>query len=241
MKLTIVGLPIGNVEDISERALRVLQETNFIVCEDTRMFSNLWSKLTTLGKVQEKKARLKFVNDFNEHRVLPSLLAEMNLLEEAVLVSDAGMPLISDPGYKLVSEGLALGWDVTVVPGPTAESAALAVSGLPTDKYMFLGFLPKKPGKRSEMLRSVKQMAEIMKFSAVFYESTVRLEKILSEMVEVFGGETRVCLALDMTKISEKIFRGSILEILEIVRTRKLKGEATLILSLVDVLQGVSS
>src|SRR3989344_2888125 len=241
MKLTIVGLPIGNVEDISERALRVLQETGFIVCEDTRMFGNLWSKLTSLGKVQEKKAKLKFVNDFNEHRILPSLLAEMNLLEEAVLVSDAGMPLISDPGYKLVSEGLALGWDVTVVPGPTAESAALAVSGLPTDKYMFLGFLPKKPGKRSEMLKYVKQMAEIMKFSAVFYESTVRLEKILAEMVVVFGGETRVCLALDMTKISEKIFRGSILEILEIVRTRKLKGEATLILSLVDVLQGVSS
>ncbi len=234
MKLTIVGLPIGNVEDISERALRVLQETNFIVCEDTRMFSNLWSKLTTLGKVQEKKARLKFVNDFNEHRVLPSLLAEMNLLEEAVLVSDAGMPLISDPGYKLVSEGLALGWDVTVVPGPTAESAALAVSGLPTDKYMFLGFLPKKPGKRSEMLRSVKQMAEIMKFSAVFYESTVRLEKILSEMVEVFGGETRVCLALDMTKISEKIFRGSMIDILEIVKNRKLKGEATIVVSFVE-------
>ena len=232
--MTIVGLPIGNVEDISERALRVLQETNFIVCEDTRMFSNLWSKLTTLGKVQEKKARLKFVNDFNEHRVLPSLLAEMNLLEEAVLVSDAGMPLISDPGYKLVSEGLALGWDVTVVPGPTAESAALAVSGLPTDKYMFLGFLPKKPGKRSEMLRSVKQMAEIMKFSAVFYESTVRLEKILSEMVEVFGGETRVCLALDMTKISEKIFRGSMIDILEIVKNRKLKGEATIVVSFVE-------
>ena len=236
-----MGLPIGNVEDISERVLRGLSEAKFIVCEDTRMFGNLWSKLTSLGKVQEKKAKLKFVNDFNEHRVLPSLLAEMNLLEEAVLVSDAGMPLISDPGYKLVSEGLALGWDVTVVPGPTAESAALAVSGLPTDKYMFLGFLPKKPGKRSEMLKYVKQMAEIMKFSAVFYESTVRLEKILAEMVVVFGGETRVCLALDMTKISEKIFRGSILEILEIVRTRKLKGEATLILSLVDVLQGVSS
>jgi len=238
MKLTIVGLPIGNVEDISERALRVLQETNFIVCEDTRMFSNLWSKLTTLGKVQKKKARLKFVNDFNEHRVLPSLLAEMNLLEEAVLISDAGMPLISDPGYKLVHEGLGLGWEVTVVPGPTAESAALAVSGLPTDKYIFLGFLPKKPGKRSEMLKNVKQMAEIMKFSAVFYESPIRLEKIIGEMLEVFGDETQICLAIDMTKVSEKIFRGSMIEILEIVKTRKLKGEATMILSLVDVLQG---
>jgi len=234
MKLTIVGLPIGNVEDISERALRVLQETKFIVCEDTRMFGNLWSKLTSLGKVQEKKTKLKFVNDFNEHRILPSLLAEMNLLEEAVLVSDAGMPLISDPGYKLVSEGLALGWDVTVVPGPTAESAALAVSGLPTDKYMFLGFLPKKPGKRGEMLKNVKRMAEIMKFSAVFYESPVRLEKIIGEMSEVFGDETQICLAIDMTKVSEKILRGSVLEILEIVKTKILKGEAALVVSLAD-------
>lgn len=234
MKLTIVGLPIGNVEDISERVLRVLQETSFIVCEDTRMFSNLWSKLTTLGKVQEKKARLKFVNDFNEHRVLPSLLAEMNQLDEAVLVSDAGMPLISDPGYKLVREGLDLGWEVTVVPGPTAESAALAVSGLPTDKYMFLGFLPKKPGKRGEMLKNVKNMAEIMKFSAVFYESPVRLEKIVGEMKEIYGETVKMCLALDLTKISEKIFRGSLEEILEIVKTKKLKGEATLVVSLSD-------
>lgn len=232
MKLKIVGLPIGNVEDLSERALKVLQETSFIVCEDTRMFGNLWSKLTSLGKVQEKKAKLKFVNDFNEHRVLPSLLAEMNQLEEAVLVSDAGMPLISDPGYKLVSEGLTLGWEITVVPGPTAESAALAVSGLPTDKYMFLGFLPKKPGKRGELLKSIKEMQSSTKFTIVFYESSVRLEKIFPEMAEIFGEETRVCLALDMTKVSEKIFRGSLGEILETVKTKKLKGEATIVMSL---------
>ena len=234
MKLTIVGLPIGNVEDISERALRVLSEAKFIVCEDTRMFSNLWSKLTSLGKVNGKKARLKFVNDFNEYRVLPSLLAEMNRLEEAVLVSDAGMPLISDPGYKLVSEGLALGWEITVVPGPTAVSAALAISGLPTDKYLFVGFLPKKPGKRGELLKSVQEMQKLIKFTLVFYESAVRLNKILTEMVAVFDDEARVCLALDLTKVSEKIFRGSMVEVLEIVKTKKLKGEATLVVSLAN-------
>jgi 16S rRNA (cytidine1402-2'-O)-methyltransferase len=234
MKLTIVGLPIGNVEDISERVLRVLSEAKFIVCEDTRMFSNLWSKLTSLGKVNEKKARLKFVNDFNEYRVLPSLLAEMNQLEEAVLVSDAGMPLISDPGYKLVSEGLALGWEITVVPGPTAVSAALAISGLPTDKYLFVGFLPKKPGKRGELLKSVQEMQKLIKFTLVFYESAVRLNKILTEMVAVFDDEARVCLALDLTKVSENIFRGSMVEVLEIVKTKKLKGEATLVVSLAN-------
>jgi 16S rRNA (cytidine1402-2'-O)-methyltransferase len=234
MKLTIVGLPIGNVEDISERVLRVLSEAKFIVCEDTRMFSNLWSKLTSLGKVNEKKARLKFVNDFNEYRVLPSLLAEMNRLEEAVLVSDAGMPLISDPGYKLVSEGLALGWEITVVPGPTAVSAALAISGLPTDKYLFVGFLPKKPGKRGELLKNVQEMQKLIKFTLVFYESAVRLNKILTEMMAVFDDEARVCLVLDLTKVSEKIFRGSMVEVLEIVKTKKLKGEATLVVSLAN-------
>ena len=234
MKLTIVGLPIGNVEDVSDRALKVLQKTKFIVCEDTRMFSNLWSKLITLGKVEKPTARLKFVNDFNEYRVLPSLLAEMNQLEEAVLVSDAGMPLISDPGYKLVSEGLALGWEITVVPGPTAVSAALAISGLPTDKYLFVGFLPKKPGKRGELLKSVQEMQKLTKFTLVFYESAVRLNKILTEMVAEFDDETRVCLALDLTKISEKIFRGSMVEVLEVVKTKKLKGEATLVVSLAN-------
>ena len=234
MKLTIVGLPIGNVEDVSDRALKVLQKTKFIVCEDTRMFSNLWSKLITLGKVEKLTARFKFVNDFNEYRVLPSLLAEMNQLEEAVLVSDAGMPLISDPGYKLVSEGLALGWEITVVPGPTAVSAALAISGLPTDKYLFVGFLPKKPGKRGELLKSVQEMQKLTKFTLVFYESAVRLNKILTEMVAEFDDETRVCLALDLTKISEKIFRGSMVEVLEVVKTKKLKGEATLVVSLAN-------
>lgn len=233
MKLTIVGLPIGNIEDISERVLKTLQESSFVVCEDTRMFSNLWSKLVLLGKAQKFTGRLKFVNDFNEYRVLPSLLQEMNGLEEAVLVSDAGMPLISDPGYKLVRGGLDLGWDITVVPGPTAESAALAVSGLPTDKYFFAGFLPKKPGKRHETLSHYKEISKTVNFTVVFYESTARLDKILPEMSEVFGPDTPMCLCLDLTKVSEKIFRGSINEILDLIEGKKIKGEATLVLSLV--------
>ncbi len=232
MKLTVVGLPIGNVEDISARALRILQTSPLIICEDTRMFSNLWTKLTSLGLVEKFVGKLKFVNDFNEHRVLPRLLEEMNTLEEAVLVSDAGMPLISDPGYKLVRSGLDMGWEVTVVPGPTAESATLAVSGLPTDKYMFVGFLPKKSGKRVEMMKTLKTMSEIMKFTAVFYESPLRLEKIMAEMMEVFGSEAQICLALDLTKVSQKIMRGTFGEILKSIEGKKIKGEATLVVSL---------
>jgi 16S rRNA (cytidine1402-2'-O)-methyltransferase len=233
MRLTIVGLPIGNIEDISMRAIKKLQETRFIICEDTRMFGNLWSKLLNNGVVAEKfSGKLKFVNDYNEHRVLPRLLDEMDTLEEAVLVSDAGMPLISDPGFKLVREGLDRGWEIDVIPGPTAESAALAVSGLPTDKYLFLGFLPKKGGKRTEMLKHVKEINEVMKLSIVIYESTVRLEKIIPEMIEIFGAEARICLSLDLTKVSEKILRGSLTEVLEIIKFKKVKGEATLVVSL---------
>ena len=233
MKLTIVGLPIGNIEDLSMRAIKKLTETQFIVCEDTRMFGNLWSKLLNNGVVAAKfSGKLKFVNDYNEHRVLPRLLDEMSVLEEAVLVSDAGMPLISDPGFKLVREGLDRGWEIDVIPGPTAESAALSVSGLPTDKYMFLGFLPKKGGKRGEMLKHVKEMNEVMKFSVVIYESTVRLEKILPEMMEIFGENAQLCLSLDLTKVSEKILRGTLKEVLEIIKVKKIKGEATLVLSL---------
>src|SRR5258706_2713756 len=234
MNLTIVGLPIGNVEDISARALRILQTAPLIICEDTRMFSNLWSKLTSLGLVTKFEGRLKFVNDFNEHRVLPKLLEEMNGMDEVVLVSDAGMPLISDPGYKLVRSGLDLGWEVTVVPGPTAESAALAVSGLPTDKYLFVGFLPKKSGKRTEMMKTVKTMSEKMKFTAVFYESPLRLEKIMKEMAEIFGHEAQICLALDLTKVSQKILRGSFQEVFKMIEGKKLKGEATLVVSLAE-------
>lgn len=233
MRLKIVGLPIGNIRDLSARAITTLEDTKFIVCEDSRVFSNLWSKLSNEGIVGKKfEGKIKFVNDFNEYRVLPKLLDEMDLLEEAVLVSDAGMPLISDPGYKLVHEGIKRGWEIDVVPGPTAESAALAISGLPTDKFMFLGFLPKKDGKRSELLTNIKKMNETVKFTVVIYESTARLEKVLSEMKDIFGGNAQICLTLDITKVSQKIFRSDLEQMLTYVKGKNIKGEATLVVSL---------
>lgn len=231
MQLKIVGLPIGNIEDISLRALRALTETSFVVCEDSRMFSNLWSKLKQKNLVSNFSGRVKFVNDFNEYKVLPKLIEEMDMLQEAVLVSDAGMPLISDPGYKLVSEGIARGWDITVIPGPTAESAALSVSGLPTDKYMFLGFLPKTGGKRKTLLENIKKMQEIQKFSVVIYESALRLEKLLPDLVEIFDDNVKIVLAVDLTKVTEKILRGSLTEVKERISELKGKGEVTIVLS----------
>ena len=232
MKLKIVGLPIGNIEDLSIRAIKTLSETKFVVCEDSRMFSNLWSKLKQKNLVSNFSGRVKFVNDFNEYKVLPKLLEEMDTLDEAVLVSDAGMPLISDPGYKLVSEGVARGWETTVIPGPTAESSALAVSGLPTDKYMFIGFLPKTGGKRRALLDNLKKMQEIQKFSVVIYESAARINKLVPELIDVYGESLRICLGIDLTKTSEKIIRGTVSEVLEKVKQLNSKGEVSVVLSL---------
>jgi 16S rRNA (cytidine1402-2'-O)-methyltransferase len=232
MKLTIVGLPIGNIEDISLRALKTLQEAKYLICEDSRMFNNLWSKLITLGHVQKFTGTIRFVNDFNEARVLPRIFAEICSLESIVLVSDAGMPLISDPGYKLVSKAVEMNWEVDVVPGPTAESAALAVSGLPTDRYLFVGFLPKKIGKRTSVLTTIKEMGAVSKMTIVIYENPLRLQKILPEAIAIFGGNTPACLAVDLTKVSQKIIRGSLDQLLETSKASRIKGELVLLLSI---------
>lgn len=231
MKLTIVGLPIGNIEDISLRSLKVLQNAKYLVCEDSRMFNNLWSKLIQMGLAQKFEGKIRFVNDFNEYRALPKIVEEMSGLDEAVLVSDAGMPLISDPGYKLVNECLKNDWTVDVVPGPTAESAALAVSGLPTDRYLFVGFLPKKGGKRLQTLKEIKEIGDKTKMTVVIYESPMRIAKILPEVAMIFGEEAPACLAIDLTKVSQKIMRGSLTEMTKTVETTKIKGELVLMIS----------
>ncbi len=231
MKITIVGLPIGNIEDLSMRALKTLQEAKYLICEDSRMFSNLWSKLMQLGYAQKFTGTIRFVNDFNEAKVLPRILAEICSLESVVLVSDAGMPLISDPGYKLIHRAIEMNWEVDVVPGPTAESAALAVSGLPTDRYMFVGFLPKKIGKRTATMMTLKEMGDKAKMTAVIYDSPLRLLKILPEAVAIFGEETEACLAVDLTKISQKVLRGTLAQLLVLVQEKRIKGELVLMIS----------
>jgi len=232
MKITIVGLPIGNIEDLSMRALKTLQEAKYLICEDTRMFSNLWSKLMQLGYAEKFTGTIRFINDFNEEKVLPRVLAEICSLESVVLVSDAGMPLISDPGYKLIHRAIEMDWEIEVVPGPTAESAALAVSGLPTDRYMFVGFLPKKIGKRTSVMTTLKEMGDKAKMTAVIYESPLRLLKILPETITIFGENAPACLAVDLTKVSQKIFRGSLSQLLTAAKETRIKGELVLLISI---------
>ncbi len=232
MKLTIVGLPIGNIDDISLRALKTLQEAKYLICEDSRMFNNLWTKLIQLGHAQKFSGTIRFVNDFNEARILPRIFAEICSLESVVLVSDAGMPLISDPGFKLVNKAIEMGWEIDVVPGPTAESAALAVSGLPTDRYIFVGFLPKKIGKRTSTLTTLKEMGEHSKMTAVIYESPMRIQKILPEAISIFGEEAQSCLAIDLTKVSQKVLRGNLGQLLTMVKEKRIKGELVLLISI---------
>ncbi len=234
VKLSVVGLPIGNIEDISHRAIRVISESEMVICEDSRMFSNLWTKLGQMGLAQKYSGRIKFVNDFNEFRVLPRLVEEINLKEKVVLVSDAGMPVISDPGFRLIREGISLGWEIEVVPGPTAESTLVAISGLPPEKYLFLGFLPKKDGKKKETLKDSAEMMKLMRVSVVIYESPQRTVKTLEAIKEIIGDECLVCLGVDLTKISQKIFRGKIDEVIDQLKEKTLKGEVAIEISLRD-------
>ena len=213
MKLTILGLPLGNIEDISLRAIRTLSEAKTIICEDTRVFYKLWQKLVNLGHLQSSfSGRLMVINDFNEAEKVAWLADQITLAEEAVLVSDAGMPLISDPGYRLVKELLSRGGIIEVVPGPTAAMTALAISGLSADRVLFLGFLAKKLSKRKESWNLVKAADGL---TVIIYESPFRVSKTLEEIRVEFGEQTQTVIARELTKEYEQIVRGSVADLLD--------------------------
>jgi 16S rRNA (cytidine1402-2'-O)-methyltransferase len=196
-----------------------------IVCEDTRVFHKLWQKLMNEGHLQTPfSGRLLVINDFNEAVKVSWLADQITLAEEAVLVSDAGMPLISDPGYRLVNEILSRGGRIEVVPGPTAAMSALSVSGLSADKVMFLGFLPKKAGKRNEDWRLVNMASGI---TVIIYESPYRVRQTLEEIQAEFGSETMVVIARELTKEYEQVIRGKVSEVL--INLKPIKGEVVIL------------
>ena len=193
MPLAVVPTPIGNMEDITLRALRYLGEADLVLCEDTRRTGKL------LAHHGLKKVLLSY-HEHNEER-LAEELAERAQTERVVLVSDAGTPLVSDPGYRLVSACVDRGVEVEALPGPSAVTTALAVSGLPTDRFTFFGFLPRKGGERAELLGRVASEPSTF----VLFESPNRLQKTLSELPE--DVPVAVCRAL--TKLHEEVFRGT--------------------------------
>ena len=216
--LTLCGTPIGNLEDASERLIRTLKEADCIACEDPRRTKKL---LTHFG-VQARD--LVVYNDGNERRQSVRLVGRLKRGDDVALVSDAGMPGMSDPGYRLVRACVDEGIDVSVVPGPNAAVTALGVSGLPPGRFAFEGFLPRKPGERAQRVADLADERRTM----IFYVSPHRIEAYLAELVEAWG-DRPASLVRELTKMFEEVRRGSLSELLEGVRSDPPKGEIVLL------------
>lgn len=218
-KLYIVPTPIGNLDDITLRAVKVLQEVDFILAEDTRTSSFL---LKHLGIEKPMRSHHKF----NEHATVGMLAETIASGRNVALVSDAGTPGISDPGFLLVRTCIEHGIEVETLPGATALIPALVQSGFPCDKFCFEGFLPQKKGrmKRLEELRDEER-------TIIFYESPFRVVKCLEQMAEVFGAERMVSVSREITKKFEQTVRGTLAETAEYFRAHEPKGEFVIVLS----------
>lgn len=216
--LYVTATPIGNARDITLRALDVLRSCDAIAAEDTRVTA----KLLAIHGIAKP---LTPYNDHNGERERPRLLARLKDGARVALVSDAGTPLVSDPGYKLVREALAEGIAVHVIPGPSAPLAALILSGLPSDRFVFAGFLSSKSGERKSALEDLKNEAATL----IFFESGPRLAETLSDMAEILG-ERAAAVARELTKLFEEIRRGSLGELAAHYRDAGApKGEITLV------------
>ena len=218
--LYLVATPIGNLEDITLRAVRVLKEADVIACEDTRQTQKL---LNHYGIA----TRTTSYHEHNEMTRAPELVLELEQGARIALVTDAGMPGISDPGFRLI--GLAIRHHVPVVPIPGASAflSALVASGLPTDSFRFSGFLPAKQGQRRALLESVRDSPR----TQVFYEAPHRVKEALGDIVEVMGAGRHVVVARDVTKLHEEFLRGHAADVLERLKSRgEVKGEITLLI-----------
>ncbi|MCR4280234.1 MAG: 16S rRNA (cytidine(1402)-2'-O)-methyltransferase [Candidatus Komeilibacteria bacterium] len=217
--LFVVGTPIGNLSDISERALQTLREVDFIACEDKRVSTKLLQRyeITTplltyfqhSGRIQVERIILRLTNG-----------------ESAALITDAGTPGISDPGGKLVAAAVAADINVVGIPGPSAATLALSISGLPTDEYVFYGFLPHKKGRQTKLKEIISSQR-----TAVLYESVHRIEKLLNELIEFGAGDRAIVVGRELTKQFESVYRGSAVLILEKLQADKVKGEFVLVIA----------
>lgn len=212
-RLTIVPTPVGNLEDITARALRVLREASFVLAEDTRTTSNLFKHF-------DIDTKLVSYHKFNEHNVVDNIVRRIAAGEEVALVSDAGTPAISDPGYLIVRKCVEEGVEVQCLPGATAFVPALVSSGLPNDRFCFEGFLPHKKGRQT----AIQNLADEQR-TMIFYESPFRLTKTLEQLSEVFGAERRACVSREISKIFEEHRRGTLQELITHFTETPPKGE----------------
>jgi 16S rRNA (cytidine1402-2'-O)-methyltransferase len=218
--LYLVGTPIGNLEDITLRAVRVLKECDLIACEDTRQTQKL---LTHYGIT----SRTISYHEHNEMTRSAELVLELERGARVALVTDAGMPGISDPGYRLISLAIRHHVPVVPIPGASAFLAALVASGLPADSFRFSGFLPPKRGQRRKMLESIQESPR----TQVFYEAPHRVKEAVEDIVEILGADRHIVIAREVTKIHEEFLRGRANEVLETLNARaEIKGEITLLI-----------
>jgi 16S rRNA (cytidine1402-2'-O)-methyltransferase len=218
-RLIVVATPIGNLSDLSARALETLEKADLIACEDTRRTGRLLS-------AQGIKKRLVSLHEHNERQRLPQLLAGLEENQQVVLVSDAGTPLLSDPGYVLVRSALERGVRVEHVPGPSAILAALVVSGLPPYPFTFSGFAPPRSAKRKKFFSRMATYDH----TVVFFESPHRVIRSLEDLLEVLG-DRPVAVARELTKMHEEVLRGPLSEVLASLQGRlSIKGEFTVVI-----------
>lgn len=212
-KLTVVPTPVGNLEDITARALRVLREASFVLAEDTRTTGNLFRHFGI-------ETRLISYHKFNEHKVVEDIVNRIAAGEEAALVSDAGTPAISDPGYLIVRHCIDAGIEVQCLPGATAFVPALVDSGLPNDRFCFEGFLPHKKGRQT----AIQALAAEQR-TMIIYESPFRLVKTLQQLAEVLGADRRASVSREISKVFEQTVRGTLSELAEHFTQTPPKGE----------------
>ncbi|MDZ8187887.1 MAG: 16S rRNA (cytidine(1402)-2'-O)-methyltransferase [Nostoc sp. ChiSLP02] len=218
--LYVVGTPIGNLEDMTFRAVRILQTVDTIAAEDTRHTGKL------LQHFQIKTPQISY-HEHNRTSRIPELLEYLANDKAIALVSDAGMPGISDPGYELIKACIEAGISVVPIPGASAAITALSAAGLPTDKFVFEGFLPAKTQQRREHLESLETESRTI----IFYESPHRLQDTLQDLAEILGSDRQIVLGRELTKLYEEFWRGTIAEAIAHYSQREPQGEYTLVLA----------
>lgn len=232
-QLALLGLPIGNLDDLSIRALKTLFSSDVILAEDTRNYLKIKNiakerypvVLNHLGVDKDVKPELLSYREQNHARITPKIIELLRQNKTVTLVSDAGMPSISDPGYRLVDAVLQEGFNVDVIPGPSAVDTALVISGLPTDKFSFVGFLPREKGKIKKVLEPFLHLPT----TVILYESPYRVVRTLEILAEL-APELYVAACNDLTKKFQKVYRGEVQEVNAEIQKNKIVGEWVLVL-----------
>ena len=227
--ISVISTPIGNSEDITIRAIRTLNEIDIIACEDTRVTSRL-CKMHDINY----KGKLISYHEHNSSKKIPLILKKLKDGFNVGVVTDAGTPLISDPGYKLIKTALDNNIIVKSIPGPSALTAAISISGITTDQFVFIGFLPRKASLRQKKISSLADHLS----SLIIFENATRLNKLLIELYALLGNR-KISIVREITKIYEENIRGSIEEIIKLLKDKKVKGELVILIEKAEISKGV--